>query len=71
MREGDRVRVISGEHEGKTGEVIGVIKMSQVQKVIPGREISMEGAKDLWAIKFDDRDEQTVLEENEIEVINE
>ena len=70
MREGDRVRVISGEYKGKTGRVlVGPIPMSQVQHLAPGQDISMEGAKNLWAIQLDEKGDQTVLEEEELEIV--
>lgn len=69
MKEGDKIRIKSGKHEGRTGELIGPIPMSQVQDLAPGQEISMEGAKLLWAIQLDEGDEQTVLEETELEII--
>ena len=69
MKEGDKVRIISGEDKGKTGEVIGPIPMSQVQNLTPGQDISMEGAVTLWAIEIDKENRQTVLKENEFELI--
>ena len=69
MKEGDKIRIKSGEHEGRTGELIGPIPMSQVQDLAPGQEISMEGARLLWAIQLDEGDEQIVLEETELEMI--
>jgi len=69
MKEGDRVLIKSGEHKGKTGELIGPIPMSRVQDVSAGQDISMEDAKILWAIQLDEGNEQTVLEETELEVI--
>jgi len=69
MKEGDKIRIKSGEHKGKTGELLGPIPMSQVQNLAPGQDISMKGAKTLWAIQLDEGNEQTVLEETELEVI--
>lgn len=69
MKEGDKVRIISGEDKGKTGEVIGPITMSQVQDLTPGRDISMEDAVTLWAIEIDKENRQTVLKEKEFELI--
>ena len=68
MREGVRVRVISGEHKGKTGEVIGPVQMSQVQHLVDGQDISMEGAKTLWVIELEDG-EQDFQEESNLEII--
>ncbi len=68
MREGMRVRVISGEHKEKTGEIIGPVQMSQVQHLADGQDISMEGAKTFWVIELEDG-EQDVLEESNLEII--
>ena len=43
--------------------------MSQVQNLAPGQDISMKGAKILWAIQLDEGNEQTVLEETELEIV--
>ncbi len=69
MKEGDKIRIKSGVHEGKTGEILGPIPMSQVQSLAPGQDISMENAKLLWAIQLYGGAEQTVLEETELEII--
>lgn len=69
MKEGDKIRIKGGEHKGKTGELLGPIPMSQVQYLAPGQDISMKGAKTLWAIQLDKGNEQTVLEETELEVV--
>lgn len=68
MREGLRVRVISGEHKGKTGKAIGPVPMSQVQHLAEGQDISMEGAKTFWVIEFEDG-KQDLLEESNLEII--
>ena len=69
MRDGDKVRITSGEHEGKTGKVIGPIPMSQVQDLAAGQDISMEGAINLWIVEFDDGGGQTVEKEDNLEHI--
>ncbi len=68
MKQGDRVRVISGEHRGEIGKAIGSMQMSQVQHLVEGQDISMEGAKNLWVIEFEDG-KQDVLEEGNLEII--
>ena len=69
MKEGNKIRVKSGEHKGKTGEILGSMPMSQVQSLAPGQDISMENANTLWIIQLDRGNEQTLLEETELEII--
>ena len=69
MKEGDKIRIKSGEHKGETGKLLGPIPMSRVQNLAPGQDVSMKGAKTLWAIQLDKGNEQTVLEETELEVV--
>ncbi len=61
MKAGDNIRVIKGEHEGKTGEVIG----EYIAKGIGGLE-----GQDLrgWFVEFEDGD-QTIIQESMMEVI--
>ena len=58
MKEGDRVRVISGKYKGKTGIIFGTVQMGQENEMKPV----------LCVVQFDDGTEAT-LEVSEIEVI--
>ncbi len=67
MREGDRVRVTSGEHKGKSAIIMGTIPMTDM--ATGQKPITMEGkTAGLCVVQFDDGTEET-LEESELEII--
>lgn len=69
MERGDKVRIKKGEHEGRIGELVGSMPMSQVQNLTEGQDISMEGAKLLWVVQLDDGKKQTVIEETDLVIM--
>jgi len=66
MQEGDRIRVITGEHQGKTGEVIGLFIAEGLGTI--GDE-ALKDLKGRWFIQLDESGEQDILKEEELEVI--
>jgi len=64
MRENDRVQVISGEHKGKTGHVIGPWIATGIGTV----KVNDEDIKDRYFVEFEDGS-QDILEEKELELI--
>lgn len=62
MKAGDNIRVIKGEHEGRTGEVIG----EYIAKGL-GR-LEGQDFRGRWFVEFEDGD-QTIIQEAMMEVI--
>jgi ribosomal protein L24 len=70
MKNGYRVRVISGKHKGKSGtvtELLGI--MNQAQHLAQGQKMNMNDPVHLWVIKLNVGNEQVILKENELEII--
>ena len=65
---GNKVRIKSGNNEGKNGIVISLVPMGQAQHLTDGQEISAEGSIKLYLIEFENGD-QDILGENSLETI--
>ena len=66
MQEGDRIRVITGEHQGKTGKVIGPFIAGGLGTI---GDKALKDLKGRWFIQLDESGEQDILKEEELEVI--
>ncbi len=62
MKEGDNIKVIKGEHEGKIGGVIGRYQAQGLER------LKDEDFSGLWYIEFED-DTQDIIHELLMEIV--